>query len=439
LFKDAVNTRNNQKNIGLINNSNLCAEIVEYSSPTETAVCNLASISLPKFYDQETDEFDFKKLDEICRIMITNLDRVIDRNHYPVKEARYSNMRHRPVGLGIQGLAKLFSKMGVAYDSKRARIVNRRIGEVMYFASISQSCLLAELYGAHSSIDDNGGSPIRNGIFQQDMFTFDQLHHRIKEVYPDMKTKPETEEEWCKVRDSVIYDQELKLDWEGLRANCIEHGVRNSLVRCDMPTASTSQILGNTECFEPYYGNIYSRKTKAGEFFLYNRYMVDMLKKRGLWKKTLDPVTFEEVNLLWNKIIDNNGSLQGLDEIPQDIQDIFKCTRDLKLKDLTLMAFDRALFIDQSMSLNIHFKNEDNLSIQIIKYLCFAHRLGLKTGSYYTRTLQEIKALNFKNRNDTDSTETPQTPVPRVLGMPVKKRKIKRVECNELVCTSCSG
>jgi ribonucleoside-diphosphate reductase alpha chain len=436
LFKDTINARSNQKNIGIIKSSNLCAEIVEHSSPTEIAVCNLASISLPAFVNLETNTFDFDKLQHVCQIMIRNLDRVIDVNYYPVQEAKHSNMRHRPIGLGIQGLGKLFSKMGFAFDSKEARLLNRRIAEVMYFASLTESCDLARKFGPHPSINENGGSPISNGVFQQDMFTFDQMIERVQEVYPDITTQPDDIERWNFIRNSVLYDYNLQLDWEGLRENIKEFGVRNSLVRCEMPTASSSQILANTECFEPYYGNIYNRKTKAGEFFQYNEYMVHKLKERNLWNYTIDPVTGENVNLIWDEILTNNGSLQGLDSIPQDIKDEFKCTLDLNLKDLTFMAQDRAFFIDQSMSLNIHFKSQDDLSVPMFKYLCAAHRMGLKTGAYYTRTLQEVKALNFKKRSDV---ETDNKPIVPSLKMKRTEKKKKKFICTEEVCTSCSG
>jgi ribonucleoside-diphosphate reductase alpha chain len=370
LYKDSCNRKSNQKNLGTIKSSNLCTEIIEYTSPDEVSVCNLASICLPRFVVPSVDngkevlEFDYQKLYDVCRTVVRSLDLVIDKNYYPVPEAERSNRRHRPIGLGVQGLANVFTKLKLPYDSPEAMLINRRIAETMYFAALTESHTLAVECRPYPSIDENGGAPIRHGVFQQEMW-----------------------------EDPPEPDPELGWDWEGLRAKVKRDGVRNSLLRADMPTASTSQIMGNTESFEPNFSNIFTRKTMAGEFFCVNEDLVKTLIELDLWHFEKHPVTGEMINNMKERIVANRGSIQNIPEIPDDVKKIFRTVMEIPLENLTLMARDRAVYIDQSSSLNVHFANKDNMMPEMTEYHCFAWKLGLKTGSYYTRTIQDTHAL----------------------------------------------
>lgn len=345
-----------------------CTEIVEYSSPTETAVCTLASLSLPAFVTPDKT-FDYVALSNATRVFVRALNRVIDINHYPLESARLSNMRHRPMGLGVQGLADVFCRMNLRFGSAEAKVVNRRIAETMYFAAMTESHLLAIEEGPYPSIDENGGAPIRHGIFQ-----FDMWKDELKDFKPDAT---------------------LGYDWEELRSKVVKDGVRNSLLIAPMPTASTSIILGNIESFEPYYSMMFVRSTKSGEFFQMCRPLVEELIRRGLWEVTMDPKTKKSIIPIKEKIMASNGSIQDIAEIPQDMKDVFVCITDIKLKDLTEMARDRGLFTCQSQSLNVHFRNKENMKTDLLRYMLFAWELGLKTISYYTRTIQSLAALNF--------------------------------------------
>ena len=381
LFKDHCNRKSNQQNLGTIQSSNLCAEIIEYTSPSEVAVCNLASVSLPSFVDSDCTTFDYAELHRVSRRMVRNLDKVIDTTFYPVPEARVSNTRHRPVGLGIQGLANVFSRMSLAFDSPEAAVINRRIAETMYHAALTESHALAVEKGAYPSIDENGGAPVRQGRLQQDLWDGD--------LPPP--------------------DEVLAFDWHTLRTNIKRDGVRNSLLVAHMPTASTSQILGNVESFEPFFAHVFTRKTKAGEFFCYNRDLVRDLKACGAWTVHTDPETREESVPMMQTLLRNAESIQSVDSIPLHVRRAHRTLRDLSLNTLTLMARDRCIYVDQSSSLNVHYRNADNMMVPMTKYLCYAWKLGLKTGCYYTRTIQSIDALDFTGR------------------------------CTEDVCTSCSA
>jgi ribonucleoside-diphosphate reductase alpha chain len=358
MFKDHCNHKSNQKNLGTIQGSNLCAEIVEYSDPGEVAVCNLGSISLPSCVVGGT--FDYAELARVARVMVRNLDRVIDRTFYPVPEAGVSNRRHRPIGLGIQGLANVFSDLGLAFGSPESRVINRRIAETIYYAAVVESHALAVEKGAYPSIDEGGGAPIRHGIFQQDLW--------------DAPPAP---------------DPLLAYDWEGLRGRVRRDGVRNSLLVAHMPTASTSQILGNTESFEPFYSNMFARKTKAGEFFCYNRALVRDLQACGLWGRPCNGVD------VLHDLVRHQGSVQNIQYIPQHIRDAHLTLLDIPLDTLTQMARDRAVYVDQSASLNVHHRNGDNMMVPMTEYICTAWKLGLKTACYYTRTIQAVDAIDF--------------------------------------------
>merc|ERR1712087_848568 len=358
VYKDACNQKSNQKNLGTIKSSNLCTEIIEYTSPEEVAVCNLASIALPKFVNKESQTFDFKKLVEITQVVTKNLNKVIDVNFYPVKEAKTSNMRHRPIGIGIQGLADVFMRLRMPFDSKEAQVLNKEIFEAIYFGALTASNELAEKNGAYSTYK---GSPMSEGKIQFDL--------------------------WNEFGDDDSKNDEMKLnekrfDWKGLRAKIAKHGVRNSLLCAPMPTASTSQILGNNECFEPYTSNVYVRRTLAGEFVCINDHFLRDLIKLGIWTP-----------LLKDKLIAANGSVQKLEEVPDDLKAIYKTVWEISQKQLINMAADRGHFIDQSQSFNIHMDNPNFGKLTSMHF--YGWKKGLKTGMYYLRTKAATDAIKF--------------------------------------------
>ena len=349
LYKDACNEKSNQKNLGTIRSSNLCTEIIEYTAPDEVAVCNLASIALPMYINEETNTFDHEKLYNITRVITKNLNKVIDRNYYPVAEAKNSNMRHRPVGLGVQGLADTFIKLRLPFDSAEAKALNEEIFETIYFAALTSSMETAKEEGAYQTYE---GSPISQGLFQHNL--------------------------WGKKDD----DLSGRWAWGELRTQIKEHGVRNSLLLAPMPTASTSQILGNNECFEPYTSNIYTRRVLSGEFVVVNKHLLLDLVKLGLWNDEMK-----------NEIIKANGSIQAIDSIPENIKAIYKTVWEIKMKDIIDMSADRGHFIDQSQSLNL-FIDQPNMG-KITSMHFYAWEKGLKTGMYYLRTKAATQAIQF--------------------------------------------
>jgi ribonucleoside-diphosphate reductase alpha chain len=344
LYKDACNKKSNQKNLGTIKSSNLCTEIIEYTSPEEVAVCNLASIALPHFVID--GQFDHQKLFEVTYVITKNLNRIIDRNFYPVEEARRSNMRHRPIGIGVQGLADVFILLRMPFDSNEAKKLNKEIHETIYYASMTASKDLAKVDGAYESYE---GSPVSQGIFQFDMWG----------VTPSKR--------W---------------EWDILKDEVKKHGVRNSLLLAPMPTASTSQILGNNECFEPYTSNIYTRRVLSGEFIVVNKHLLKDLVNLGLWNDGLK-----------NDLIAANGSIQNLDVIPQNIKDLYKTVWEIKQKDLIDMAADRGAYICQSQSLNLFVQNPNFGKLTSMHF--YAWKKGLKTGMYYLRTKAATDAIKF--------------------------------------------
>lgn len=344
LYKDAANEKSNQKNLGTIRSSNLCTEILEYTSKDEVAVCNLASISLPKFIHKQT--FDFQKLYDVTRVITRNLNKIIDVNFYPIPEARNSNMRHRPIGIGVQGLADAFSMMRFAFDGVEAKQLNIDIFETIYFAAMTESLELAKKYGTYESFK---GSPISEGKFQFDLWG----------VSPSGK--------W---------------DWESMRKEVMEHGVRNSLLLAPMPTASTSQILGNTECFEPYTSNIYSRRTLSGEFIVVNKHLLKDLIALGLWNDNMK-----------DRLIAANGSVQGIQEIPQELKDLYKTAYELSQKTIIDMAADRGAYICQSQSLNLFVEDPNFGKLSSMHF--YGWQKGLKTGMYYLRTKAAVDPIKF--------------------------------------------
>jgi ribonucleoside-diphosphate reductase alpha subunit len=350
LYKDNVNKKSNQKNIGTIKSSNLCTEIMEFTSKDEVAVCNLASISLPKFVLEDENgkpQFDYVMLEKITKIITRNLNKVIDLNYYPVIEAKNSNFRHRPIGIGVQGLADAFMKLRINFESDDAIDVNTKIFETIYFAALSASNELAVELGPYETFK---GSPISEGLFQFDMWG----------------VKP----------------KENRHDWEGLRKRVVESGVRNSLLIAPMPTASTSQILGNCESFEPYTSNLYIRRVLAGEFIMMNPHLVRDLIKLNLWDSSTK-----------TQLIANNGSVQKIKGIPEDIKKLYKTVWEIPQKQIINLAISRAAFIDQSQSLNIHLSEPSFVKISSMHF--YAWRNGLKTGMYYLRSRPAVDAIKF--------------------------------------------
>lgn len=360
LYKDAANRKSNQQNLGTIKSSNLCTEIIEYTAPDEVAVCNLASLALPRFV--ENGQFNHDKLFEVTYTATVNLNRIIDHNYYPVEEARNSNLKHRPIGLGVQGLADVFILLRLPFESEEAKKLNKEIFETIYFAAMTASKDLAVKEGTYATYE---GSPLSKGIFQFDMWN----------VTPSNR--------W---------------NWEELRQQVKQHGVRNSLLVAPMPTASTSQILGNNECFEPYTSNIYTRRVLSGEYIIVNKHLLKDLIQLGLWNNTMK-----------NKIIANNGSIQNIPEIPANIKELYKTVWEIKQRTIIDMAADRGAFICQSQSLNL-FVDAPNMA-KLTSMHFYAWKKGLKTGMYYLRSQAATQAVQFTVEKQAEVTAQPVIPV----------------------------
>lgn len=342
LYKDACNKKSNHRHLGTIQCSNLCTEIIEYTSEEEIAVCNLASISLPKFI--EDGAINYERLRQIAYNVTLNINRVIDENFYALKEAKTSNLRHRPIGIGVQGLADLFFLLRLPFDSDNAKLINRKVFEYIYYGSLQASCNLAKKYGPYESFS---GSPTSKGILQFDLWN----------VTPT-------------------------LDFDSLRLDIMRYGLRNSLLVAPMPTASTSQILGNNECFEPITSNIYTRRVIAGEFTLINKYLIDDLTNLNLWNVEMK-----------DKIIENRGSVQSIESITKDIKYLYRTVWELSMRDLVDMSADRGAFICQSQSFNAFMAIPTKA--KLTSYHFYAWKKGLKTGMYYLRTLPAADAIQF--------------------------------------------
>ena len=347
LYKDACNKKSNHKHVGTIKSSNLCTEILEYTDKDETAVCNLASIALPKYVNTETREFNHEELHRVTKMVTRNLNRVIDKNFYPTETGQKSNMRHRPIGIGVQGLADVFIMCRMVFGSEESKKLNRDIFETIYHASLESSCELAEMYGPYETFK---GSPFSKGILQFDMWDRDpQFSGRY--------------------------------DWDTMRTR-VKEGTRNSLLLAPMPTASTSQILGNNECFEPYTTNIYLRRTLAGEFVVVNKHLVEDLKKNGLWSKEMKDL-----------MVKANGSVQNIIDIPDDIKELYKTVWEMSQKTIIDMAADRGVYIDQSQSMNL-FVESPTVS-KLSSMHMYAWKTGLKTGMYYLRSKAKARPIQF--------------------------------------------
>jgi ribonucleoside-diphosphate reductase alpha chain len=360
LYKDAANSKSNQQNLGTIKSSNLCTEIMEYTDANEVAVCNLASLALPRYIINGT--FDHNKLYDVTYQATLNLNKIIDHNYYPIKEAEYSNLRHRPIGLGVQGLADTFIQLRMPFESDEAKQLNKEIFETIYFAAMTASKDLAIKDGAYETFK---GSPLSKGKFQFDLWNVSPASTR-----------------W---------------DWENLRLDVMNHGVRNSLLVAPMPTASTSQILGNNECFEPYTSNIYTRRVLSGEFIVVNKYLLRDLVNLGLWTPAMK-----------DKIITANGSVQDIAEIPADIKELYKTVWEIKMRNIIDMAADRGAYVCQSQSLNL-FINAPNAS-KLTSMHFYAWKKGLKTGMYYLRTQAASQAVKFTVENQGGSNMEPVIP-----------------------------
>ena len=347
LYKDAANMKSNQQNLGTIRSSNLCTEIIEYTAKDEVAVCNLASIALPRFVNQETKEFDHQKLYDVTYHVTGNLNRVIDVNYYPVEEARNSNMRHRPIGLGVQGLADTFAMLGHYFESDEAKKLNKEIFETIYFAACSASMDAAKVEGPYSSFE---GSPASKGILQFDLWNMN--------------------------------DHSGRWDWDSLKNDIVKNGMRNSLLLAPMPTASTSQILGNNECFEAFTSNLYVRRTLSGEFIVPNKHLIKDLIDLGLWSLEMK-----------DEILRHKGSIQNIVGIPDHIKELYKTTWEIKQKNVIDMAADRGAYIDQSQSMNIHMIDANPAKVTSMHF--YGWKKGLKTGMYYLRTKAAADAIQF--------------------------------------------
>jgi len=388
LYKDACNRKSNQQNLGTIKCSNLCTEIVEYSSPDEVAVCNLASIALNRYVNVADQTYDFKKLAEVTRVVTRNLNRIIDVNFYPVPEAEKSNKRHRPVGIGVQGLADAFMLMRYPFDSPQAKELNIQIFETIYYAACKASCELAKEEGPYETFK---GSPISEGKFQFDLWG----------------VKPSN-----------------RHDWDALRKDIMANGVRNSLLMAPMPTASTAQILGNNEAIEPYTSNIYSRRVLSGEFQIINPHLLRDLTNLGLWTDDMK-----------NQLIAHNGSIQDIEGIPDDIKALYKTVWELSQKTIIQMAADRGPFIDQSQSLNLHVAEPNYGKLTSMHF--YAWKTGLKTGMYYLRTKAAAQAIQFTvDKTKLKSKAAVSTPESK------EKENMEAMVCslaNKDECLMCSG
>ncbi|MEM6815602.1 MAG: ribonucleoside-diphosphate reductase subunit alpha [Bacteroidota bacterium] len=381
LYKDAANKKSNQKNLGTIRSSNLCTEIIEYTSKDEVAVCNLASIALSRFVID--GKFDHQKLYEITKVVTRNLNKVIDVNYYPVEEARNSNIKHRPIGIGVQGLADAFLLLRLPFESEEAKKLNREIFETIYFASMETSMEIAQKEGPYETFK---GSPVSKGIFQFDMWG----------VNPDSG----------------------RWDWIGLKQKVRRHGVRNSLLLAPMPTASTSQILGNNECFEPYTSNLYLRRVLSGEFIVINKYLMSELINLGLWDERM-----------MNRIKVENGSIQNIPEIPTDIKKRYKTVWEISQKTIIDMSADRGAYICQSQSLNIHLQDANFGKMTSMHF--YAWKKGLKTGMYYLRTKAATDAIKFTVENEKQ--EQPKRSVTHV-----QQDQMAQVQLDQKSASQCS-
>jgi len=371
LYKDAANRKSNQKNLGTIRSSNLCTEIMEYTAPDEVAVCNLASIALPMFVNEGA--FDHEELFRVTKRVTKNLNRVIDRNYYPVPEAENSNLRHRPIGLGVQGLADTFIQLRMPFTSDAAKELNQEIFETLYFAAVTASMEMAQEEGPYTTYK---GSPISKGKFQHNLWG--------------------------------IKDEELsgRWDWAALRKDVKKHGVRNSLLVAPMPTASTSQILGNNECFEPYTSNIYTRRVLSGEFIVVNKHLLEDLVERGLWNEEMK-----------QELMRANGSVQQIEGIPDDIKELYKTVWEMSMKDIIDMSRQRGYFIDQSQSLNLFMEGATMAKLTSMHF--YAWKSGLKTGMYYLRTKSAVDAIKFTLSNkEKVASPAPQATVAAGAGNP---------------------
>lgn len=383
LFKDAANKKSNQKNLGTIKSSNLCSEIIEYTSPDEVAVCNLASIALPTYVEYNEDAtpiFNFEKLHEVAKVITKNLNKVIDINFYPVEKARRSNLKHRPIGIGVQGLADAYVLMRYPFDSENAKLLNRQIFQTIYHASMECSMELSKKRAELIEAFNKNELSFEDLQDKLNLNEYEEINTKYPGAYSSFEGCPASKGEfqfdlWGITPDNMY-------DWDKLKADVMKHGIRNSLLLAPMPTASTSQILGFNECFEPFTSNLYKRKTLAGEFIVVNKYLISDLVQRGLWNKDMK-----------NAIIINDGSIQNIPNIPDDIKQLYKTAWELKQKVLIDQSADRGAFVCQSQSLNLFVEDPDFKKLSSMHF--YSWQKGLKTGIYYLRTRAKAQAQKF--------------------------------------------
>jgi ribonucleoside-diphosphate reductase alpha chain len=433
LFKDACNKKSNQKNLGTIKSSNLCTEVVQYTSPDETSVCNLASIALPSYveYDENNKPFfNFDKLHEVSKVITKNLNKVIDVNFYPVETGRKSNLKHRPIGMGVQGLADTFVMMRCPFDSVEAMTLNKHIFETIYHGALESSMEISKKRAQWITKYNNEEITYDELDAKLNLNEYEIINAKYPGAYSSFEGSPASQgvlqfDMWGVVPDSGRYD------WDALKEDVKEHGIRNSLLLAPMPTASTSQILGFNECFEPFTSNLYKRRTLAGEFIIVNKYLISDLVKLGIWDKDMK-----------NKIIINDGSVQGIDGIPDDLKALYKTSWELRQKVLIDQSADRGAFVCQSQSLNLFVEDPDFKKLSSMHF--YSWQKGLKTGIYYLRTRAKAQAQKFT----IDPSMVKLTNLKGVGGSNVNTNanvslsnavKPKTVVCDGDVCTFCSS
>jgi ribonucleoside-diphosphate reductase alpha chain len=438
LFKDAANEKSNQKNIGTIKSSNLCTEILQISTPDEISVCNLSSIALPSFIERDENNkpvFNFQKLHDVSKTVTRNLNKVIDLNFYPVEKARRSNLKHRPIGIGVQGLADAYTMMRFPFDSPEAMKLNRDIFETIYHGSCEASMEISKKRAKliHEFFDNKIAYDEFHDKLNMNEYEIINANYKYPGAYSTFDGSPASKGQLQFDLWGVSPTSEWLWDWDTLKKDIMTYGMRNSLLLAPMPTASTSQILGFNECFEPYTSNLYKRKTLAGEFIIVNKYLITDLVKLGMWSKDMK-----------NKIIINDGSIQAIDEIPKELKDLYKTAWELKQKVLIDQSADRGVFVCQSQSMNLFVEEPDFKKLSSMHF--YSWQKGLKTGCYYLRTRSKAQAQKFtidpsmvKLTNLKQSADANKSSAVEVQASLSNMQMPREVVCHGEVCEYCSG